>query len=77
MKSLAVATALLLVLATAAQAQSASRPPIRIEGSCARATPGGAKNGAAIEELIAKAPFLYASDSHHLSGCLRPAGMPE
>ena len=55
-RSLVVATALLLGLATAAQAQSASGPPIRIEGPWARATPGGARNGAAYLTIVNQGP---------------------
>ena len=51
-KSMALAVALLLGLATAAQAQSASGLPIRIESPWARATFGGAKTGAAYLTIL-------------------------
>lgn len=56
MNRVGLAIVLLLGLATAGQAQSASGPPIRIENPWARATPGGAKNGAAYLTIVNRGP---------------------
>ena len=56
MKSVVVAIALLLGLATAVEAQPASGPPIRVEGPWARATIGGANTGAAYLTILNQGP---------------------
>lgn len=56
MKSIALAIAVVLGLATAAEAQSASGSPIQIEKPWARATPGGAKNGAVYLSIVNRGP---------------------
>lgn len=56
MKSVVLAIALLLGLATAAEAQPASGPPIRVEGPWARATIGGARTGAAYLTILNQGP---------------------
>ena len=73
MKALMLAIALVLGLATAAHAQSAGAPDIQVGSPWARATPGGARTGAAYLTILNKGP----ADDRLVAIATPVAGMAE